>query len=206
MENIWFIADTHFNHQSILKHCNRPFANIEEMNEKIIENWNSVINKHDRVYIIGDFAFSNHAKFADKLKGKKHLIKGNHDEMSQECYSRFESVSQIKEIFINKKMFVLCHFPLRTWSECHHGSINLFGHCHGREQTNNLSFDIGVDTNNFMPYSYENIMNMVEKREEEMKRVHRIILNKDNKKHPLQYFQDDVQYWQFIYKKASEKK
>ena len=206
MENIWFIADTHFNHQSILKHCNRPFANIDEMNEKIIENWNSMINRNDRVYIIGDFAFSNHLQFIDKLRGKKHLIKGNHDEMSQECYSRFESVSQIKEVIINKRMFVLCHFPLRTWSECHNGSIHLFGHCHGRESTNNLSFDIGIDTNNYKPYSYDEVMNMINKREEEMKRVHRIILNKDNKKHPLQYFQDDVQYFQFIYKKASEKK
>lgn len=206
MENIWFVADTHFNHESILKHCKRPFETIEEMNEKIIDNWNSIINKHDRVYIIGDFAFCNHAKFADKLKGKKHLIKGNHDEMSQECYSRFESVSQIKEIEINKRIFVLCHFPLRTWSECHQGSIHLFGHCHGREITNNLSFDVGVDTHNFIPYSYEEVMSMVNKRQEEMKRFHRIILNKENKKFPLQFFQDDVQYWKFLYEKVSKKK
>jgi calcineurin-like phosphoesterase family protein len=176
------------------------------MNETLIDNWNKIINRHDRVYIIGDFAFSEHAKFADRLKGKKHLIKGNHDEASHDVYSRFESVSQIKEIEINKRMFVFCHFPLRTWSECHKGSIHLFGHCHGREQTNNLSFDIGVDTHNYLPYSYDEVMKIVSKREEEMKKVHRIILNKEKNKHPLQYFQDDVQYWQFLYKKASEKK
>lgn len=202
MEKIWFIADTHFNHESILKHCKRPFANVEEMNEKIIENWNNLVAKNDRIYIIGDFAFSNHAKFLDKLKGKKHLIKGNHDEASQAVYSRFESVSQIKRIEIEKHSFILCHYPMRTWEDCHKGSIELYGHCHGRSETFNLSFDVGVDTHDFKPYSYEEIMTMVRTREEEMKKVHRILCDEKNN---LQFFQDDVQYWKFLYKKASQK-
>lgn len=202
MENIWFIADTHFNHESIIKHCKRPFSSIEEMNETLIRNWNDLVNRHDRIYILGDFAFSDHIKFIDRLKGKKHLIKGNHDESSNEFYKRFESVSQIKTIEIEKKFFNLCHYPMRTWESCYKGSILLYGHCHGRSESFNLSFDVGVDTHNYKPYSYEEIKEMIMRREEEMKKVHRIICDEKNN---LQFFQDDVQYWKFLYKKASEK-
>lgn len=206
MEKVWFISDTHFNHDKIIKCCNRPFDNVNTMNETIIHNWNNCINKNDRVYIIGDFAFSNHENFIKKLHGKKHLILGNHDGMSRALLDRFESVSQIKEVEFKDRTFVMCHYPLRTWNECQNGSVLLYGHCHGREESNNLSFDVGVDNHDFKPYSYEEIMEMVFQREEIMKRNHRIVYNKNNNKLFLQFYQDDVQYWKFLYKKASEKK
>ena len=53
----FFIADTHFGHKNIIKYCNRPFANIEEMNETLIENWNKAVSAEDAVYILGDFAY-----------------------------------------------------------------------------------------------------------------------------------------------------
>ena len=56
-QKIFFTSDTHFWHVNIIKYCNRPFETIEEMNETIIEKWNSKISKDDIVFNLGDFAF-----------------------------------------------------------------------------------------------------------------------------------------------------
>ena len=55
----YFIADTHFNHENIIKYCNRPFQNSKEMNEYIVNKWNSVVTKNDIVYHLGDVGFGS---------------------------------------------------------------------------------------------------------------------------------------------------
>lgn len=44
----------HFDHANIMKLCNRPYKNIDEMNESLIDNWNNIVSKNDTVYILGD--------------------------------------------------------------------------------------------------------------------------------------------------------
>lgn len=76
------ISDTHFNHKNIIEYENRPFKTVEEMNEAMIENWNRVVDKHDKVYILGDFVFGNKEYIEGlikRLNGYKILIMGNHD-------------------------------------------------------------------------------------------------------------------------------
>ena len=74
----------HFSHNNILKYCpdSRPFSSIEEMDEKIVENWNNKVTEHDFVYILGDISFgkpSYTCEILKRLNGKKYLIMGNHD-------------------------------------------------------------------------------------------------------------------------------
>ena len=79
---IFVVADTHFNHENIIRYCNRPFNNVYEMNEKIIENWNSVVEKDDTVYHLGDYGFGKKEELQEifnRLNGIKYLIMGNHD-------------------------------------------------------------------------------------------------------------------------------
>src|SRR3990172_2849797 len=79
---IFFTSDTHFYHQNIIKYCKRPFKYADEMNEVMIKNWNNTITDDDEVYHLGDFALCSPTgaeNIVRRLKGKKYLIRGNHD-------------------------------------------------------------------------------------------------------------------------------
>ena len=79
---IYFTGDQHFGHANIIKHCNRPFDTVSEMDEYLLAEWNNRVTTNDTVYILGDRFFRNAVSASDylcKLHGKKHLIKGNHD-------------------------------------------------------------------------------------------------------------------------------
>ena len=79
---IYFTADQHFGHANIIKLCSRPFSDVQEMDEALIENWNRRVTNGDTIYIIGDLLFRNSVpteEYLQRLKGKKHLILGNHD-------------------------------------------------------------------------------------------------------------------------------
>jgi calcineurin-like phosphoesterase family protein len=82
MINTFFTSDHHFGHKNILEYEKdaRPFETVEEMNEVLIDRWNSVVRSQDIVYHLGDFAFGKeNIKIAERLHGKKRLIMGNHD-------------------------------------------------------------------------------------------------------------------------------
>lgn len=102
---IYFTSDTHYFHKNVITYCNRPYESLEQMHEKLIENYNSVVGPNDECYILGDFSFGNAGnteEIVKRLNGKKHLILGNHDGHSATRYKAmgFESV-------VNNQKF--CH-------------------------------------------------------------------------------------------------
>jgi calcineurin-like phosphoesterase family protein len=167
-----FTADLHLSHANIIKHCKRPWPIIEEHNENLISRWNSVVSNRDHVYVLGDFAMipkqqdgtprmKIYKRLRHRLKGKIHLILGNHDEMSQDVYSAFTEVTPYKELKIDKQKITLMHYPMRSWNGAFHGSGHLFGHVHGRLESEDtgVSFDVGVDVPawNYMPVNWETV-------------------------------------------------
>lgn len=165
---IWFTADTHFGHDAIRRHCLRPFNSIEEMDQTMIQNWNSMISKKDVVFILGDFAWKNHSHYIMALKGKKILIRGNHDKMSLNVERNFTAVYDIRGTTIHGQYIVLCHYPMRSWNGKSYKSWHLYGHVHGRlsfDPTCTYSMDVGVDANNYLPISYEQIKQEMDKRQ-----------------------------------------
>lgn len=165
---IWFTSDTHFFHTSIIDYNNRPFDNVEEMNETIIELWNGVISPKDTIYHLGDFAMASQKheneirNIINKLKGNKFLIFGNHDD--HKLYKKiminppkkFEILqNQIHEIKYNKNYYVMCHYPMFSWNRSHYGSYHLFGHHHGSLYRWNRSMDVGVDCTDYQPISID---------------------------------------------------
>lgn len=158
---IWFTSDEHYGHTNIIRYCNRPFKSTDEMNNTIIDNFNNKVCKNDIAYHIGDFALISNPQAVDiiqKLNGKHYFIKGSHDRwINNDIRS-----SYLMEIKIEGKTIVLCHYAMRVWPKSHYGSWHLYGHSHGKLPSYGLSYDVGVDNNNFFPVSYEEIKNKME--------------------------------------------
>ncbi len=163
---IYFTSDLHLGHKGIITMQNRPFENVVEMNRTIINNYNSCVNQDDTVYILGDISHHMTVEAVNEiiasLKGKKYLIKGNHDKNYDDRL--FEGICDFKEIAVNGSNIVLMHYPMMSWHKSRKGSIQLHGHIHG-DETYNISnrdkgikrYDVGVDANKFMPVSIKQI-------------------------------------------------
>ncbi len=157
--NIWFTSDTHWNHSSIIRYTNRPFANVCEMNEALIENWNSVVDPKDTIYHIGDFGIGNTSdllKIFNKLNGCKFLVKGNHDKKN--VYNLpWQHQYQQKGLTIGKDYIWMCHYPMRSWNRSYHGSFHVYGHVHSQCKVYGKSLDVGSDSWDYTPVNFETL-------------------------------------------------
>ena len=182
---VFFTSDTHFNHTNIIRFCDRPFGSTEEMNEKLIGNWNSVVGADDIVFHLGDFCLGGSAewtKVLDRLNGKIYLIIGNHDlkNMKQGFIGRFEHVAMEMRIEIGKQKIYLNHYPFLCFEGGYKDVWQLFGHVHTRKNNTGIDagrlqylyptqYDVGVDNNDFMPVSFEQVKKIIEKQVKESK-------------------------------------
>ncbi len=133
------------------------------MNEKLIQNWNSVVSENDIVYHLGDFSFSDPSKFLKRLNGKITVLYGSHDK--NKSWPRMVDVypDGLVDEYGNKRLIVLCHYSMRSWPKSHYASYHLFGHHHGRLEPYGMSMDCGIDTHNYFPYSLDEIIQCMSK-------------------------------------------
>lgn len=146
---VWVTSDTHFGHANIIKYCDRPFASTEEMNQELVNDWNSKVKKEDLVLHLGDVAFLNQEKIdyiLSRLNGKKLLILGNHDRKDKLEKHFSEGIFHYLTISRGKQKYVLMHYPIESWDGKFHGVPHLHGHCHGTiDNKGLLRFDMGWD-------------------------------------------------------------
>lgn len=159
----FFTADEHYGHANIIKYCNRPFKTTEEMNNHIIECHNKLVCDLDTVIHAGDFtlgfkSFANNIK--EKLNGSHIFLHGSHDYWLKK--NKFSD--QIWEKKIEGEYIIVCHYAMRTWARSHYNSWQLYRHSHGTLKPIGKQLDIGVDTNNFYPYSFESIKKIMSTR------------------------------------------
>jgi calcineurin-like phosphoesterase family protein len=141
----------------IIKHHCRPFDTIEEHDETLIQNYNSMIKSNDIVYCLGDFAWKDPKKYLQRLSGCWILILGNHD--SKDVYTAgFQFVKDTYFTKINDQYIYMSHYAHRVWNRSHYGSIHTYGHSHGQLEGIGKSMDVGVDCNNYYPFSFEQII------------------------------------------------
>lgn len=168
---IFFTSDLHFYHEKIIRHTHRPFHDAEEMNQALIRKWNDRISPDDDIYILGDLTLkgtdlASYCLYA--LKGRKHLIRGNHDQFAdspQFDRSLFASIRDYAEITCLNTRFVLFHYPILEWNGSRKGAVMLHGHQHNHRNYNMenrrngiLRYDVGVDANDMGPVSAEEIL------------------------------------------------
>lgn len=128
----FYISDLHFSHKNIISMDNRPFFTVSEMNDTLINNWNSVVGNNDDVYILGDMFWNNNdiPDILPKLKGKLYLIKGNHDRPNTVMTKRFVCIKEYAEIEDSGRHVVLCHYPIPCYKNHFYGWYHLYGHVH----------------------------------------------------------------------------
>jgi calcineurin-like phosphoesterase family protein len=154
-----FTSDEHYYHKNIITYADRPFKDIEEMNETLIERHNRIADKNSCTIHAGDFSFSNYEKtneIIQRLNGKHIFLRGSHDRWL------LKTTPYIWERRIDNIYVVVCHYAMRTWPRSHYGSIQLYGHSHGRLKLGGKQMDVGVDTNNFYPYTLEDVKRSLE--------------------------------------------
>lgn len=153
---IFLIGDTHFMHRNIIKYCNRPFANVEEMTEKLIKNWNSVVGKNDIVYVVGDFALCGKAKIIEignQLNGRKRLILGNHDGASIATYREAGFEFVYNHHIVLDDFFIVSHVPQ---NDIQAPFLNIHAHTHEPSNSKN-HFCVSVENINYTPLNFEEV-------------------------------------------------
>jgi calcineurin-like phosphoesterase family protein len=188
--SLFFTSDLHFGHKNILRFCSdridwlqMPIDKLElkmafdnkDVNlltkytdihgECMISAWNKVVSNSDDVYILGDFSFRNEdevARVVEKLNGKLHLVKGNHDRTYKKNPG-FVSISEYKEIKINKRKIIMMHYPIYNWKYMDSGSWHLHGHMHGYPTPIfGKIMDVGVDSTKKIVVSYDEVDSFME--------------------------------------------
>lgn len=169
---IYLTSDLHFNHQRIIEYEpeTRKFNSVDEMNETLIENWNSVVKTEDTVYVLGDFvmgAANTVKEIVSRLNGTIKLVRGNHDTPSKlKIYQELGiDVKDIEYISYKGRFFILCHFPIASPEfiemvrQDNSEVVNLYGHLHSNAPKGYVdgTYHIGLDTNNLAPISIEQI-------------------------------------------------
>jgi calcineurin-like phosphoesterase family protein len=137
------------------------------MNSEIVKRHNEVVQKGDLVYELGDFALKCQPKEARDLRyamnGNFYFVLGNHDQVAEkipDCWVWMKDLVRIKPKGFDCPHITLCHYAMRVWHGSHKGTWQLYGHSHSNlpEGTQWLSFDVGVDAQNFYPISIEQVI------------------------------------------------
>jgi calcineurin-like phosphoesterase family protein len=120
---IWLIADTHFGHTKLCENWQRPL----DYEERIIKNWNNQVKYDDVVIILGDISWSGNLDVFQKLKGRKILVRGNHDKKGIDAYlNHFDFACDRIAMRYMGHSIVFSHKPLDEFKE----DLNIFGHLH----------------------------------------------------------------------------
>lgn len=172
MGEIFFSSDWHLDHNRILSFTKddgsfvRPgFANVDEMNEFIVERHNSVVKPSDKFYCLGDVGFGDSNKvdrLLSRMNGVKRLIIGNHDDITKQSYL-LKHFKKIK-LWWPFEEFIFSHIPLREESmrtRSKKEPVNVHGHIHHNKSPTPRHINVSMEAINYTPVNIDDIRKML---------------------------------------------
>lgn len=174
----YIISDLHEKHHNIIKYANRPFKDVNEMHNVIVNNWNSIVKETDRVLLLGDIMFSHDVNeiltFLHSLKGKLIVVLGNHDKPLEKLFNENKYREWNKKIYIAGGLLELkvdvghnsfekmtfCHYPMLSWNGSFHGRSMCYGHVH-QNSIKDLknSYNVCCEVLNYKPTLIREVVN-----------------------------------------------
>jgi len=160
MANLFVISDTHFGHANILNFKQedgspvRSFSCVEEMDQHMVDRWNSVVRPQDHVYHLGDVAMRKQdIATVDRCNGHLRLVRGNHDIFPTKEYLKF--FDEIYGVRVLDGM-ILSHIPIHPES-LGRFKVNIHGHIHGSPAYGPRYFNVSVEAIDYTPVSLEDL-------------------------------------------------
>ena len=166
-EKIFVFSDTHFDHKNIIEYCSRPFHSTKQMNEKLVENWQSAVNHDEKVFFLGDMSYSRNRRSIDywlgKLAGEIFYIRGNHD---TDIITRAEVLPNRHGIKYQDYQFLLMHDPYRPkgydgWiihGDRHNNDLDNYPFINQKNKTVNVCAEL-LD---YSPISLERVIDLID--------------------------------------------
>lgn len=160
MGKILFISDTHFHHTNMA--IKRGFSTAEEMNQHILEKWNSKVLKKDTVYLLGDVTMEKaNYEILNKLNGYKKVILGNHDQ-PQHIPELLKYVNSVCGMY--KKGFeevkgniIMTHCPIHE-GELNRFKYNIHGHVHENSLEDSRYINVSCEVIDYTPKFIEELL------------------------------------------------
>ena len=184
----WWTSDQHYGHANIIRYCERPFTDVEAMNQAMVDRWNDVVSDSDEVWIVGDLVMgdleTNLRCHVSLLKGRKILVPGNHDVCWQHRskgprriadYLDLGGIARIvndpRPVMLAGQQVLINHFPyvldpqydtkfMRHRPDDNGGWL-LHGHIHEKWRQSGRQINVGVDAWGFAPVSDETLSEMI---------------------------------------------
>lgn len=186
----FYTSDLHIGHRNIIKYCNRPFADVDEMNTALVDRWNDAVSDDDTVYVLGDFAlgdFTQSLEVGSLLQGRKVLVVGNHDrcfhvspgkrERMEQRYIDEAGFAEIRHgtttLQLGEHSVLASHFPYKDEGDSRYVELRpkaygrtwlLHGHVHDRWKVRaaDRMVNVGVDVWDYAPIAEETLVAIIE--------------------------------------------
>lgn len=172
---IFFTSDNHFGHANVIKHCGRPFENVESMDEAMARLWNETVGENDTVFHLGDFGWVNKEipRIRAALNGAIHIIRGNHDRGVESLLKAgFDEVYDCLDLELDGCKLFLQHIPVFSPLDLETSKYKqsllhvpppdcdyvLCGHVHEHWKRNGKHINVGVDVWDFRPVTLSRLI------------------------------------------------